>query len=82
MVVTDISKKDYLNPRNNWTIWMIDPADGRHETLHVASVEGDGTTSWRPIHPHPSLNAKGNRIYFNVIGQPWTTLHVIEQNEK
>jgi hypothetical protein len=82
LVVTDISKKDYLNPRNNWTIWMLDPADGRYETLHVAHVEGDGTTSWRPIHPHPAFNARGNRVYLNVIGKPWTTLHVIERNER
>jgi len=79
VVVTDISKKDYLNPRNNWTIWMIDPKDGRHETLHVTDVEGDGTTSWRPAHPHPAFNARGNRIYFNAVSRPWTTLHVIER---
>ena len=79
IVVTDISKKDYLNPRNHWTIWMIDPADGRHETLHVTDVEGDGTTSWRPAHPHPAFNARGNRIYFNKVSRPWSTLHVIER---
>jgi hypothetical protein len=80
LVVTDISKKDYLNPRNNWTIWLIDPRDGRHETLNIAPVTGDGTTSWRPAHPHPAFNARGNRIYFNRIDQPWSTLHVIERN--
>jgi hypothetical protein len=81
LVITDISKKDYLNPRNHWTIWAIDPRDGRRETLHVAPVEGDGTTSWRPVHPHPSFNAKGNRIYINAVNQPWTTLSVIERSE-
>jgi hypothetical protein len=81
LVVTDISKKDYLSPRNNWTIWMIDPTDGRHETMHVAPVTGDGTTSWRPTHPHPSFNACGNRVYFNVIGRLCSTLHVVERND-
>lgn len=81
LVVTDISKKDYLTPRNHWTIWLIDPRTGAHETLHIAGVEGDGTTSWRPAHPHPAFNARGNRIYFNVIAKPWTSLHVIERKE-
>lgn len=81
LIVTDISKKDYLNPRNHWTIWLIDPRNGAHETLHITNVEGDGTTSWRPTHPHPAFNARGNRIYFNVVGKPWTSLHVIERKE-
>ena len=78
MLVTDISKKDYLPQRNHWTILMIDPRDGHYDIMHIAPAPGDGTTSWRPVHPHPAFTRDGRRVYFNVPQAHWTTLHVME----
>lgn len=37
-----------------------------------------GARTWRKNHPHPTFNADGKRLYFNVNDGPWTRLMVAE----
>jgi hypothetical protein len=78
VLVSDVRNKEYLPQPDHWTVLLADLSDGHYHILHVAPVSGDGTQSWRPVHPHPAFNARGNRIYFNVPTGPWTVLHVAE----
>lgn len=74
---------DYLTASDHgrgrvWSVLLADLSCGAHETIHVAPTDGDGTESWRKTHPHPTFNATGDRIYFNVNLGTWSTLHVAE----
>lgn len=78
LMVADYVRPDDRDSGRVWSVLLADLRCGAHETIHVAPTDGDGTESWRKPHPHPTFNAGGDRIYFNVNRGTWSTLHVAE----
>lgn len=77
--VTDIFNETYVEQPQRWAVLLADPMDGsHHRVLHVSPHTGNGTRSWRSAHPHPAFNAAGDRLYFNVMEDGRTVLHVAE----
>jgi Tol biopolymer transport system component len=72
----DISKREEGRP-GEWGIII-----GSLQTEEFATIyrfdHSDGARSWRKPHPHPAFSADGRRIYFNVSGEGWTRLLVLE----
>ncbi len=65
-------------PPGWWSVVMCDPETGTFVRLHELRQLPDGSTSWRPAHPHPVFSHDGKRLYFNVAKDGWTRLHVAE----
>jgi hypothetical protein len=78
LMASDTYLTDFGGVKGQWGVAVADVTGGQYHILHRADVVGNGTTSWRPPHPHPAFSADGRRLYFNVNEGPWTTLHVAE----
>jgi hypothetical protein len=65
-------------PPGWWSVVVCDPETGTFVRLHELRQLPDGSTSWRPAHPHPVFSHDGKRLYFNVSKDGWTRLHVAQ----
>jgi len=72
----DISKREEGKP-GEWGIIIGSLETDEFATIHRFD-HSDGARSWRKPHPHPAFSADGRRIYFNVSGEGWTRLMVVE----
>lgn len=78
MLVMDVARDEFTEHEFHWAIVVGDyRADWCR--IHTDPARRHGTTSWRPVHPHPVFNQNGTRIYFNANMGDWTTLCVAQQ---
>lgn len=64
LLAIDIARDRFTARELHWAVVVGDLA-GNWVTIHTDPAERHGTTSWRPVHPHPVFSADGARIYFN-----------------
>ncbi len=78
LFTTDSYLRGEQYPPGWWSVVVCDPDTGTHVRVHELHQLPDGSTSWRPAHPHPVFSHDGTRLYFNVAKDGWTRLHVAE----
>ena len=78
LMVTDGDCSRYGAEPKQWGIVVGDLHD-RDWVLLDSFDQSGGAKSWRRNHPHPSFNADGRRIYYNVNDGKFTRLFVAER---
>jgi hypothetical protein len=72
----DVTQRYYRNP-GDWAVAVGSMAKDDWVILEIFD-NTKGAKTWRHNHPHPTLSADGQRVYFNVNSGPWTELRVAE----
>ncbi|MAX26205.1 MAG: hypothetical protein CMJ19_17050 [Phycisphaeraceae bacterium] len=77
LLVMDVARDAFTQHEFHWAIVVGDDAQA-WQHLHTDPSPRHGTTSWRPVHPHPVFSTDGQQIYFNVNFGEWTRVCVAE----
>jgi Tol biopolymer transport system component len=77
LLVMDVARDAFTAKEFHWAIVVGDDQEN-WQRIHTDPSPRHGTSSWRPVHPHPVFSNDGKRIYFNANFGDWTQLCVAE----